>query len=64
MQIPSLTNVCMPSLFFDAANYGDKVPNEKWYGNNYSMDDLWEGNEGKWQAEHQVSTSMGQQVSS
>ena len=35
------------SLFFDAANYGDKVPNEKWYGNNYSMDDLWEGNEGK-----------------
>ena len=24
-----------------------KVPNEKWYGNNYSMDDLWEGNEGK-----------------
>ncbi len=35
------------SLFFDAANYGDKVPNEKWYGNNYSMDNLWEGNEGK-----------------
>ena len=35
------------SLFFDPANYGDKVANEKWYGNNYSMDELWEGNEGK-----------------
>lgn len=35
------------SLFFDPEEYGDVVKNEKWYGGNYSMDDLWDGNEAK-----------------
>ena len=47
MQIPSLTNVCMPASFFDAANYGDKVPNE----NGMEIITPWmifgKGNEGK-----------------
>lgn len=35
------------SLFFDPQTYGDVVPNEKWYGNSHSMDDLWNGNSAK-----------------
>lgn len=35
------------SLFFDPEEYGDWVKNEKWYGGNYSMNDLWENNAGK-----------------
>jgi len=35
------------SLFFNAKDYGDKIENEKWYGNHHDMDDLWAGNAGK-----------------
>ncbi|NDV67321.1 RagB/SusD family nutrient uptake outer membrane protein [Dysgonomonas sp. 25] len=35
------------SFFFDPQTYGDVVPNEKWYGNSHSMDDLWTGNAAK-----------------
>ncbi|MDR0743859.1 MAG: RagB/SusD family nutrient uptake outer membrane protein [Tannerella sp.] len=31
-------------FFFDPQVYGDNVPNEKWYGNKHSMNDLWNGN--------------------
>ncbi len=30
------------TFFFNPADYGDIVPNTKWYGNQFSMDDLWE----------------------
>lgn len=35
------------SLFFNPEALGDVVKNEKWYGGNRSMEDLWEGNSGK-----------------
>lgn len=35
------------SLFFDPQTYGDKVPNQRWYGDSHSMDQLWEDNAGK-----------------
>lgn len=36
-----------PSLFFNPEALGDVVKNESWYGGNYSMEKLWEGNAGK-----------------
>lgn len=35
------------SLFFNPEAMGDVVKNEKWYGGNRSMEDLWYGNSGK-----------------
>lgn len=35
------------SLFFNPEAMGDVVKNEKWYGGNRSMEDLWDGNSGK-----------------
>lgn len=35
------------SLFFNPEAMGDVVKNEKWYGGNRSMEDLWNGNSGK-----------------
>lgn len=35
------------SLFFNPEAMGDVVKNEKWYGGNRSMEDLWESNGGK-----------------
>lgn len=35
------------SLFFNPESMNDVVKNEKWYGGNRSMEDLWDGNSGK-----------------
>jgi hypothetical protein len=35
------------SLFFDPQTYGDALPNQKWYGNSHSMDELWSNNAAK-----------------
>lgn len=35
------------SFFFNPQEFGDVVKNEKWYGNNFSLDELWEKNAGK-----------------
>ncbi len=35
------------TFFFNPADYGDVVPNEKWYGDQYDMDDLWSSCHGK-----------------
>ena len=35
------------SFFFNPADYGDVVANTKWYGNKFSMNDLWDSCAGK-----------------